>query len=303
MDEDLMQERVTFWRSLLHRLNFNLGELDQEMSEKLVLDTRQTLRICMELIDRSGRSLLSDMSIIDSRRSIAEAESVSKLTELAFAFIPLSFVASLFSIQVHELGGGVPLFQSTLGAIDFVVVAYGVRLSIRSSRLIEYKNKIFLQMRGESELHYNEAIPTHKSIVWASSTMDGQIFKIIHAAVWVVGPLVLILGVFAVVLSPIVLPWQQHIDRGFSAVITVLMLLLDAILIVPVAVNMSNAGIVNFNPKEYICKIKRRHEVHRKRREKAKKRARQEASLEPEALDDESSVHNDITSSLRLEGK
>jgi len=81
------------------------------------------------------------------------------------------------------------------------------------------------------------------------------------------------------------------------------MLLLDAILIVPVAVNMSNAGLINLNPKDYIRKVKRGHEMHRKRREKAKKRARQRAGLDPEALDDQSSVHSDITGSLRFEGK
>jgi len=222
LDEDLMQKRVTFWRSLLHRLNFNLGELDQnlkgfsqfvfesgpevtQVSEKLAQDTRQTLRTCMELIERSARSLLSEMQIVDSRRSIAEAESVSKLTELAFVFIPLSFVVSLFSMQIHELDDGVPLYQFTLVAIGFVVVAYAVRLSIRSSQLVEYKNKIFLQMRDESNLQYNEAIPTHEFVVWASWTISGQIIKILYAAVWVIGPLVLVLGAVATVLSPIVL--------------------------------------------------------------------------------------------------
>lgn len=51
------------------------------------------------------------------------------------------------------------------------------------------------------------------------------------------------------------------------------MLLLDATLIVQIAVSMRNAGLVNFNPKEYIRKMQRRHEVHRKRRENAKERA------------------------------
>jgi Mg2+ and Co2+ transporter CorA len=66
---------------------------------------------------------------VDSRRSITEAECVSKLTELAFVFIPLSFVASLFSMQVHELDGGVPLYQFAPVAISVVVVAYIVRLA------------------------------------------------------------------------------------------------------------------------------------------------------------------------------
>jgi hypothetical protein len=40
------------------------------------------------------------MSIIESKNAIAQAESISKLTELAFIFIPLSFTSSLFGMQI-----------------------------------------------------------------------------------------------------------------------------------------------------------------------------------------------------------
>lgn len=108
LDEEFMQKRVRFWRSLLHRFGFYLGVLEQSLwefeqfifefeahaaqvetlSQTLSKDTQRTLRGCMDLIDRSSNSLLAEMQIADSRRVIAEAESVSKLTELAFVFIP-----------------------------------------------------------------------------------------------------------------------------------------------------------------------------------------------------------------------
>ena len=43
------------------------------------------------------------MSLLESKRDIEEAEGVSRLTELAFFFIPTTFAASLFSMQVWEL--------------------------------------------------------------------------------------------------------------------------------------------------------------------------------------------------------
>lgn len=50
-------------------------------------------------------------SIRDSNRSIEEAKSLKRLTQLAFIFIPLSFVTSLFGMNVQELSGnGVKLW-------------------------------------------------------------------------------------------------------------------------------------------------------------------------------------------------
>jgi hypothetical protein len=51
-------------------------------------------------IEASFQALMSTMAIIDSRHAIAEAESVSKLTELAFVFIPLSFATSFFGMNM-----------------------------------------------------------------------------------------------------------------------------------------------------------------------------------------------------------
>ncbi|KAF9691657.1 hypothetical protein EKO04_010436 [Ascochyta lentis] len=299
LDEDLMQKRVTFWRGLLHRLNFNLGELEQNLrafeqfvyesetnirraelpSEKLARETRETLHNCMMLIDRSSHSLLAEMQIVDSRRSIAEAESVSKLTELAFVFIPLSFVASLFSMQVHELDGGVPAYQFALVAIGFVMVAYAVRLSIRSSHLVEYKNRVFVKIRDDSRLQYNESIPTHTFLSWVSLNFGGAILKGAKNFTSVFAPLILIVAIVAGILSPIVLLWLRGIDKGFTAVITVLLLLLDTALVVPIITNLS--GKIEFNPKQRIREIQYNHKVNRRRREKAK---RTRAGLGPNSV-------------------
>ncbi|KAL3441392.1 hypothetical protein BJX65DRAFT_313833 [Aspergillus insuetus] len=46
------------------------------------------------------------LQIMESQRAITEAESVTRLTELAFFFIPLFFAAAVFSMQVRELADG-----------------------------------------------------------------------------------------------------------------------------------------------------------------------------------------------------
>lgn len=44
-------------------------------------------------IERALPHIMASMSILESRREIQETESVTRLTELAFIFVPLSYVA------------------------------------------------------------------------------------------------------------------------------------------------------------------------------------------------------------------
>lgn len=48
--------------------------------------------------------LLSSVSISESKKGIEQAKRVSKLTFLAFIFVPLSFTTSFFGMNVKELG-------------------------------------------------------------------------------------------------------------------------------------------------------------------------------------------------------
>ncbi|KAK7616463.1 hypothetical protein IWX50DRAFT_620453 [Phyllosticta citricarpa] len=48
-------------------------------------------------------ALIGVMSIIESRKAIKHAEEVTKLTQLAFFFIPLNFVVGIFGMNFEEL--------------------------------------------------------------------------------------------------------------------------------------------------------------------------------------------------------
>jgi hypothetical protein len=67
------------------------------------------------------------MSIAEARRSMKEAESVAKSTELAFIFIPLSLAASLFSMQIKELKNEPPFAYFFGTAVGMICFAYAVR--------------------------------------------------------------------------------------------------------------------------------------------------------------------------------
>lgn len=296
LDEDVMQQRVTYWRKLLHRFNSSLADVDQQLrslihfqndkelfylggnqrtelpSERLARDTSQTLRNSLNLVERSSTALLTEMQIVDSRRSIAEAESVSKLTELAFVFIPLSFVASLFSMQVKELSDGVPLYVFTLAAIATVFVAYAMRLSIRSSRLIEYKTQILSQIHAESHVPHNQPIPTRIVLGWLHNTISRFLSGTSTTVFAVVFPFVLVGALIATLLSPIVLLWLRGIDRGFTVVITLLLVSSNAILFIPLA--KFGYRSLGTSPMNMIRDIRRWRRESQKRRAKSKKKRR-----------------------------
>ncbi|KAK6530823.1 hypothetical protein TWF281_007660 [Arthrobotrys megalospora] len=61
-------------------------------------DSRQHVS---DRVDRTFQALMSSMSIIESQEAISEASSVGKLTELAFIYIPVTFAATFYSMQIE----------------------------------------------------------------------------------------------------------------------------------------------------------------------------------------------------------
>ena len=59
-------------------------------------------------IESTFQALMSSITIVESERAIKEAESVSRLSQLAFFFIPLSLVATLFGMNVNVSERGLP---------------------------------------------------------------------------------------------------------------------------------------------------------------------------------------------------
>ncbi|KAL6704385.1 hypothetical protein ACN47E_008237 [Coniothyrium glycines] len=132
------------------------------------------------------------MQTVDSRRGIAKAENISKLTKLAFVFIPLSFVASLFSMQIHELERGLFVSAFVLVAFGFVMIAYAIRLSIRSSRIVKYKNDVLSDVHDDDHLQNNQPIPTYVFLVLAWGELRSSISKSLEGLFIVFAPIVLV---------------------------------------------------------------------------------------------------------------
>ena len=54
----------------------------------------------LEHAESTFQALMGTMSILESQKAINEAEEVTKLTQLAFFFIPLTFVAGIFGMNL-----------------------------------------------------------------------------------------------------------------------------------------------------------------------------------------------------------
>lgn len=117
-DNDTLQRKLVTWRIILGFWRKNLVDDSEKIRTTLVAIKQQEatkpgkfsssfgelLNHVESLKDRTERTfgaLMSSMAIVESQRAISQAESISRLTELAFLFIPLGFAASFFGMQLQ----------------------------------------------------------------------------------------------------------------------------------------------------------------------------------------------------------
>ena len=193
LDESILQSRVDNWRRIHNQFEGELRRIELSLhrfagfgkesgKRKAIYDkiwgnanwSKATFAKCLSQISsvrqrtqRSQKALMTTMSLVESKRGIAEAESVTKLTELAFLFIPLTFSASVFSMQVKELNA------STVSVSDFFIVAlsitalsYALRLFIRSPAVLRYWRLLGDDIRASTETPKGSPVKTSSFFIW-----------------------------------------------------------------------------------------------------------------------------------------
>lgn len=79
-------------------------------SESLLRDYDQLVKRAETLLERCSKGMdviMNNAMLAESRRSILQAQAVTKLTLIAFFFVPLSFTSSLFSMDVAGFVQGI----------------------------------------------------------------------------------------------------------------------------------------------------------------------------------------------------
>ncbi|KAK3299816.1 uncharacterized protein B0H64DRAFT_447737 [Chaetomium fimeti] len=87
--------------------------------DRALKQAEKQLEATMARLEGTYQVLMSSMSILESEKAIEQAEVVTRLTNLAFFFIPLTFVSGLFGMNLNE-------FDKQLTVAMWVGISLGV---------------------------------------------------------------------------------------------------------------------------------------------------------------------------------
>ena len=197
LDDMLVQMQIDDWRRILHDFDTELRTMESSIPDfadfVLVTQRRDSHAAAIhELLGRfkkqvtkvqgrtesTHRSLMATMSLIESKRGISEAESVTKLTEWAFFFIPLTFTATLFSMQVKELDGSTSVSFFVAVALAITICSYGLRLVIRSSRFFSIWRRWGKVIRVKQGIQRSSPIATSAVLSWVWQRVHTHILPV-----------------------------------------------------------------------------------------------------------------------------
>lgn len=278
LDDTKMEENLAMWRLLITRAQLELPELKESLTRFLsflqILDppnqfplsaemsvpdgergivSKDFQDLCKQIDDMMQRlqtassSLTSNMALLDSRRSIAEAQAVTKLTELAFFFIPISFAATLFGMQIEQFENRAPLWTFVITGLGFVSASYLLRLLIRSTWIRNlheaYNASIKIYADAKRRPVRRGKIPASLFLSWAEYELDGAVRAAFTKTSTFLGRSVpemlngigrspiftitsLLVASAAATIAPIVVLWTRPLALGIKIMITIVVLCL-----------------------------------------------------------------------------
>lgn len=245
LDDELLQSRIDIMRRVLNNFEIETRHLETSISNfaqytvgpevvkstgtcgRLLGQCKLQIRKVQERRRTTYGSLMTAMSLVESKRGISEAESVTKLTELAFFFIPLTFAASLFSMQVKELDADSTSVGVFFGvALTITVCSYALRLAIRSSAFLGFLRRWKNEIRRSSNSPSAAPIATTMVFKWIWNRLQPYVYPFyimiptaaLLAGLWTRSlqdgikagvTIALVMIVFAVVLSSTLQNWKR----------------------------------------------------------------------------------------------
>jgi hypothetical protein len=162
-------------------------------------------------LKETSKAVTGTLQFIESHRAILEAESITRLTELAFLFIPLSFAASLFSMQIEQLASPVPVSHFVAFALLLSASTYTLRVITRSTWVHQQKHDILASVR------------THSSLAPSAPISNSAFFAWLFA--WVTPAKRVILFVVCFLTPLLTVIWTRQLDTGLKVGLTFLFLI------------------------------------------------------------------------------
>ncbi|KAL2842295.1 hypothetical protein BJX68DRAFT_244873 [Aspergillus pseudodeflectus] len=175
-------EDILSMRTFIANLESHLSDLSPELAHDLralldlfpsetahqtaVLRVETRFQRIVQDLTESLESIAGAVQFMESQRAIMEAESISRLTELAFLFIPLSFAAALFSMQVRELSQPPPVAYFVAFALSLSVTTYALRALARSSWVQQKKQRELANARRYYSLPPGARVGNRAMLAW-----------------------------------------------------------------------------------------------------------------------------------------
>ncbi|RPA84536.1 hypothetical protein BJ508DRAFT_31521 [Ascobolus immersus RN42] len=182
-DDVLITKRLQGWRNSLAEIEVFLATSKLRLDMMLNLDQEESSikvlwKDCCSLLERTNtinQNVFSTMSIIESKEAITEAHAVSRLTELAFIFIPLSFASSFFGMEVKDWDSSKPTMSYFwLMSVCLLIGVYSFRLIIRSGKFEKAKSKLKADIF--SRRHPDPDDPNHDQATLSTSEVLGYTY-------------------------------------------------------------------------------------------------------------------------------
>ncbi|RGP81487.1 hypothetical protein FLONG3_356 [Fusarium longipes] len=141
------RQNMAWVRSTLHELGEWIDhakaskktlELSEDLEQEMV-ELQEDLQSLRARSEQTLNFLVASTGITQSALVIDQTSGINKLTELAFFFVPLSFITAVFSMQVAELNDAPPKMWTwglSLGVV--FVVTYTIRIFLRSPTVKNY---------------------------------------------------------------------------------------------------------------------------------------------------------------------
>ena len=145
-----------------------------------------------------------------------------RLTEsAAFFFIPLSFTATFFGMQVREISDSdLPIWLFFVLALTITASSYGLRLLIRSHNVLAWVDKCQTGIRELNEVPRGRPIRTTHFLRW-----------IVFRATSMKTSLLLLFWLL-VTLLPLIPVWKSTLNRSIKWVTTVTILTVSGLILV-----------------------------------------------------------------------
>jgi hypothetical protein len=226
-----LQQNIAQYAGFAHSVQYSSPGLEREIN-LLSYDVQNKFASTTAQIRLTSQSILTNLTIADSRRSMTEAHSLTKLTELAFIFIPLSFASSVLSMQITELSNGVSISTFFALALAFLFAAYMLRLIIRSKIVGSQKAKLLKEIRQKGNIPRNKPIRTTQFALALPSVLYSHmghvsgkrlkwIYKVLHIPQWVSQVALGVILTSIILASPMAFLWMRDLQTTFKAMITI----------------------------------------------------------------------------------